>query len=74
MKNTSEGLSLTTMLSLVAFKYGKLSDEEIVEKVKENFGVQITSQDILNQYVSIKELEYENNKIEYYDTRCDYDR
>lgn len=74
MKNTSEGLSLTTMLSLVAFKYGKLSDEKIVEKVKENFGVQITGQDILNQYVSIKELEYENNKIEYYDTRCDYDR
>lgn len=74
MKNTSEGLSLTTMLSLVAFKYGKLSDEEIVEKIKDNFGIQITKQDILNQYVSIKELEYENNKIEYYDTRRDYDR
>jgi hypothetical protein len=74
MKNTSEGLSLTTMLSLVAFKYGELSNEEIVEKVKENFGVSITNQDILNQYVSIKELEYENNKIEYYDTRCYYDR
>jgi hypothetical protein len=59
--------NLETMISLVASKFEIKSNDELIRRIKEEFGVSVSLADILNLHVDLSELEIANKEIMFYD-------
>jgi len=64
--------NLETMISLVGSKFDIKSNADLIQKIKEEFGVSVSEADILNLHVDLSELEIANKEITYYDRHYIY--
>jgi len=60
------------MISLVELKFGVMSNECLISRIKEEFDVSINNADILNLHIDLSELEISNKQINSYDGYSEY--
>jgi hypothetical protein len=64
--------NIQTMISLVELKFGEMSNEELISRIKEEFDVSISNTDILALHIDLSELEITNKQIDYYAGHSEY--
>jgi len=64
--------NLETMISLIGSKYELKSNEELIQRIKEEFDISVSLADILNIHIDLSELENANKEIMYYDRHYQY--
>lgn len=64
--------NIQTMISLVELKFGEMSNESLITRIKEEFGVGISNADILSLHIDLSELDIVNKQIESYDGYSEY--
>lgn len=64
--------NIKTMISLVELKFGELSNQDLIKRIKEEFDVSISNADILALHIDLSELEISNKQINCYDGYSEY--
>jgi hypothetical protein len=59
--------NIRTMISLVELKFDVMSNEDLIIKIKEEFGVSVNSADLLSLHIDLSELDISNKQIDNYD-------
>jgi hypothetical protein len=64
--------NIRTMISLVELKFDVMSNEDLIIKIKEEFGVSVNSADLLSLHIDLSELDISNKQIDNYDRYDQY--